>query len=129
MYAREYPASRSGTVRAFEDAYKKEDILRRNAASAGHPTCTGRAVTQTEPTEEERTEALSERRCAVPDKEERPEECETAEKEKSCGLKKLFGGMEGGDLLLLLLIVFFLFDSDKENDSLIPLLLGVLLLF
>lgn len=128
MYAREYPASRSGTVRAFEDAYKKEDILRRNAASAGHPTCTGRAVTQAEPTEEEHTEALSERRCAVPDK-GRPEECETAEKEKSCGLKKLFGGMEGGDLLLLLLIVFFLFDSDKENDSLIPLLLGVLLLF
>ena len=50
-------------------------------------------------------------------------------KKSECGLSKIFGDADTGDILLLFLILFFLMDSDKENDSLIPIILAVLLLF
>ena len=44
MYAREFPQNKSGTVRAFEDAYAKEEFLRRSAGQAESRTCTGKPV-------------------------------------------------------------------------------------
>ena len=50
-------------------------------------------------------------------------------KSEGGGISKIFGDADTGDILLLFLILFFLMDSDKENDSLIPIILAVLLLF
>ena len=44
MYAREFPQNKSGTVRAFEDAYAKEEFLRRSAGQAESRTYTGKPV-------------------------------------------------------------------------------------
>lgn len=135
MYAREFPQNKSGTVRAFEDAYAKEEFLRRSAGQAESRTCTGKPV----------GEKLAEGTCApggsVSVCAPKPEDCRAPEEmprgdqtpcakppSKECPLQKLFGISDGGDILLLLLIVFFLTDGDNENDKLIPLLLAVLLL-
>ena len=126
MYAREFPQNKSGTVRAFEDAYAKEEFLRR---SAGQPvgekpaegTCApGGSVSVCAPKPED---------CRAPEEMPRGDQTPCAKPpSKECPLQKLFGISDGGDILLLLLIVFFLTDGDSENDKLIPLLLAVLLL-
>ena len=135
MYAREFPQNKSGTVRAFEDAYAKEEFLRRSAGQAESRTCTGKPVGE-KPAEGTCAPGGSVSVCAP-----KPEDCRAPEEmprgdqtpcakppSKECPLQKLFGISDGGDILLLLLIVFFLTDSDSENDKLIPLLLAVLLL-
>ena len=135
MYAREFPQNKSGTVRAFEDAYAKEEFLRRSAGQAESRTCTGKPVGE-KPAEGTCAPGGSISVCAP-----KPEDCRAPEEmprgdqtpcakppSKECPLQKLFGISDGGDILLLLLIVFFLTDGDSENDKLIPLLLAVLLL-
>ena len=135
MYAREFPQNKSGTVRAFEDAYAKEEFLRRSAGQAESRTCTGKPVGE-KPAEGTCAPGGSVSVCAPT-----PEDCRAPEEmprgdqtpcakppSKECPLQKLFGISDGGDILLLLLIVFFLTDGDSENDKLIPLLLAVLLL-
>lgn len=135
MYAREFPQNKSGTVRAFEDAYAKEEFLRRSAGQAESRTCTGKPVGE-KPAEGTCVPGGSVSVCAP-----KPEDCRAPEEmprgdqtpcakppSKECPLQKLFGISDGGDILLLLLIVFFLTDGDSENDKLIPLLLAVLLL-
>jgi len=135
MYAREFPQNKSGTVRAFEDAYAKEEFLRRSAGQAESRTCTGKPVGE-KPAEGTCAPGGSVSVCAP-----KPEDCRAPEEmprgdqtpcakppSKECSLQKLFGISDGGDILLLLLIVFFLTDGDSENDKLIPLLLAVLLL-
>ncbi len=135
MYAREFPQNKSGTVRAFEDAYAKEEFLRRSAGQAESRTCTGKPVGE-KPAEGTCAPGGSVSVCAP-----KPEDCRAPEgmprgdqtpcakpPSKECPLQKLFGISDGGDILLLLLIVFFLTDGDSENDKLIPLLLAVLLL-
>lgn len=135
MYAREFPQNKSGTVRAFEDAYAKEEFLRRSAGQAESRTCTGKPVGE-KPAEGTCAPGGSVSVCAP-----KPEDCRAPEEmprgdqspcakppAKECPLQKLFGISDGGDILLLLLIVFFLTDGDSENDKLIPLLLAVLLL-
>lgn len=135
MYAREFPQNKSGTVRAFEDAYAKEEFLRRSAGQAESRTCTGKPVGE-KPAEGTCAPGGSVSVCAP-----KPENCRAPEEmprgdqtpcakppSKECPLQKLFGISDGGDILLLLLIVFFLTDGDSENDKLIPLLLAVLLL-
>ena len=135
MYAREFPQNKSGTVRAFEDAYAKEEFLRRSAGQAESLTCTGKPVGE-KPAEGTCAPGGSVSVCAP-----KPEDCRAPEEmprgdqtpcakppSKECPLQKLFGISDGGDILLLLLIVFFLTDGDSENDKLIPLLLAVLLL-
>lgn len=135
MYAREFPQNKSGTVRAFEDAYAKEEFLRRSAGQAESRTCTGKPVSE-KPAEGTCAPGGSVSVCAP-----KPEDCRAPEEmprgdqtpcakppSKECPLQKLFGISDGGDILLLLLIVFFLTDGDSENDKLIPLLLAVLLL-
>lgn len=135
MYAREFPQNKSGTVRAFEDAYAKEEFLRRSAGQAESRTCTGKPVGE-KPAEGTCALGGSVSVCAP-----KPEDCRAPEEmprgdqtpcakppSKECPLQKLFGISDGGDILLLLLIVFFLTDGDRENDKLIPLLLAVLLL-
>ena len=135
MYAREFPQNKSGTVRAFEDAYAKEEFLRRSAGQAESRTCTGKPVGE-KPAEGTCAPGGSVSVCAP-----KPEDCRAPEEmprgdqtpcakppSKECPLQKLFGFSDGGDMLLLLLIVFFLTDGDSENDKLIPLLLAVLLL-
>lgn len=125
MYAREFPQNKSGTVRAFEDAYAKEEFLRRSAGQAESRTCTGKPVGE-KPAESTCAPGGSVSVCAP-----KPEDCRAPEEmprgdQTPCA--KLFGISDGGDILLLLLIVFFLTDGDSENDKLIPLLLAVLLL-
>lgn len=135
MYAREFPQNKSGTVRAFEDAYAKEEFLRRSAGQAESRTCTGKPVGE-KPAEGTCAPGGSVSVCAP-----KPEDCRAPEEmprgdqtpcakppSKECPLQKLFVISDGGDILLLLLIVFFLTDGDSENDKLIPLLLAVLLL-
>ena len=135
MYAREFPQNKSGTVRAFEDAYAKEEFLRRSAGQAESRTCTGKPVVE-KPAEGTCVPGGSVAVCAP-----KPEDCHASEDmprgegrsyakptAQECPLQKLFGFSDGGDMLLLLLIVFFLTDGDSENDKLIPLLLAVLLL-
>lgn len=135
MYAREFPQNKSGTVRAFEDAYAKEEFLRRSAGQAESRTCTGKPVGE-KPAEGTCAPGGSVSVCAP-----KPEDCRAPEEmprgdqtpcakppSKECPLQKLFGISDSGDILLLLLIVFFLTDGDSENDKLIPLLLAVLLL-
>ena len=135
MYAREFPQNKSGTVRAFEDAYAKEEFLRRSAGQAESRTCTGKPVGE-KPAEGTCAPGGSVSVCAP-----KPEDCRAPEEmprgdqtpcakppSKECPLQKLFGISDGGDILLLLLLVFFLTDGDSENDNLIPLLLAVLLL-
>ena len=135
MYAREFPQNKSGTVRAFEDAYAKEEFLRRSAGQAESRTCTGKPVGE-KPAEGTCAPGGSVSVCAP-----KPEDCRAPEEmprgdqtpcakppSKECPLQKLFGISDGGDILLLLLIVFFLTDGDSENDKLIPLLLAALLL-
>ena len=135
MYAREFPQNKSGTVRAFEDAYAKEEFLRRSAGQAESRTCTGKPVGE-KPAEGTCAPGGSVSVCAP-----KPEDCRAPEEmprgdqtpcakppSKECPLQKLFGISDGGDILLLLLSVFFLTDGDSENDKLIPLLLAVLLL-
>lgn len=138
MYAREYPQASGGAVRAFEDAYAKEEFLRRSAELAEYPSCTGRKPQESTfaqgetpeqnetsdspaapPSETDAREAFSKTSAAPAVKKE----------SGSGGIKKFLDGMDTGDLLLILLIVFFLSDSDTENDTMIPILLAVLLLF
>lgn len=116
MYSREYPGEQSrGAVKAFEDAYAKEEFLRRSAnVSAKDTVSVSNAVeTDTDICQQENKGICTQKDTA---------------KHKG-GLADLFKGADSGDLILLLLIVFFLFDSDRENDLLIPVLLAVLLLF
>ncbi len=127
MYAREYPQNKSGTVRAFEDAFAKEEFLRRSAENATSG-CTGKVL----PSERPNGSACEQSMPPVPPERvpEAAPPCDSDEKKpskKECPLQKLFGFSDGGDVLLLLLIVFFLTDSDSENDRLIPILLAVLL--
>ncbi len=126
MYSREYPREQSrGAVKAFEDAYAKEEFLRRSAnAGSDSSGCISTAEANAKSIEN-RTENSdysyeSKDISACSEK-------DTA-KHKG-GLADLFKGADSGDLILLLLIVFFLFDSDRENDLIIPVLLAVLLLF
>lgn len=113
MYAREYPSSESATVKAFEDAYAKEAFLRRSAGTdnvnkcVNYDNCSEVCTQNSDSTHNISSES----------------------KKTPSGLSRLFGNTDGGDLLILLLAVFFLFDNDKENDKIIPVLLAILLLF
>lgn len=116
MYSSSYKAN-SGTLKAFEDAYAREDFLRRSSSSGNTRGCT--------PFSEHVDNTV--RKHEV-------ENCDVEKKEPSfpCkpkGSSSLLSGMDGGDILLILLILFFLTDKDSENDSLIPILLALILLF
>lgn len=116
MYSREYPREQSrGAVKAFEDAYAKEEFMRR---SSGVPA---KDATNIANTVETGARSFESKEIST------GTENDTAKRKG--GLADLFKGADGGDLILLLLIVFFLFDSDRENDLIIPVLLAVLLLF
>lgn len=121
MYSRNYNSGSSGAVKAFEDAYAKEEFLRRNAASQNTSGCV-QPVQKPVNTEQDKDFSEQGSAGAVISQNN-----DTAKRGK--GLAGLFSGYDSGDMILLLLIVFFLFDSDTENDSVIPILLTVLLLF
>ena len=127
MYSRDYPTSQSsGAVKAFEDAYAKEEFLRRSADMAENsPGCT--ATSEESPhfadsikQDPHVSECARNGKCIYSEK-------DTA-KHKN-GLAGIFGNLDTGDIILVLLILFFLLDSDKENDSIIPIILAALLLF
>ena len=115
MYSSSYKA-RSGTVAAFEDAYAKEEFLRRTASTENVSGCTPASRSVPTNTDLKETQICENKTPSAPFK---------PKKEVS----GFFGEMDGGDILLILLILFFLMDKDNENDSLIPILLGLLLLF
>lgn len=127
MYSRDYPTSQSsGAVKAFEDAYAKEEFLRRSADMAENSVgCT--AVSKESPHFVDRTKEETQiSECA------RNGKCIYSEKDTAKhknGLAGIFGNLDTGDIILVLLILFFLLDSDKENDSIIPIILAALLLF
>lgn len=127
MYSRDYPANKSsGAVKAFEDAYAKEEFIRRASDMAEKsPGCTAISkesphFTESTRDETELPECSKNGKCIYSEK-------DTA-KHKN-GLAGILGNVDSGDIILILLILFFLFDSDKENDSVIPIILAVLLLF
>lgn len=115
MYSSSYKA-RSGTVAAFEDAYAKEEFLRRTAGTENVSGCTPASRPVSVDADSQSPQICENKKPSVPFK---------PKKEVS----GFFGGLDGGDILLVLLILFFLMDKDNENDSLIPILLGLLLLF
>ncbi len=117
MYSGTYPEKSSGAVKAFEDAFAREEFLRRSAGGAEQNTCTGKTARPAEEKEEDRKICLNAEK-AVSD----------ADSGRKKGLSALFGGIDTGDLILILLIVFFLLDGDSENDKAVPILLAVLLL-
>ncbi len=107
MYARDY-GDTPGSVKAFEEAFAKEEFLKRAANVHGADSCTGydrTARREGPPVRTENSDAVPKRRGGLPD---------------------FFGQADNGDKLLLLLMVFFLLDGDTENDALVPLLLAVL---
>lgn len=112
MYAREYP-SESATVKAFEDAYAKEAFLRRSAGADNMNKCVN----------------YDNSRDMCEQSSDSGQNISSESKKTPLSLSRLFGNTDGGDLLILLLAVFFLFDNDKENDKIIPVLLAILLLF
>ena len=114
MYLRENSSSSSGTIKAFEDAYAKEEFLRRSAENGG-------------PCKNTQSHADNKENFAYPFCENEKRETKSIENRKN-PLQNLFLGKDSGDIILLLLIVFFLFDKDSENDSVIPILLTVLLI-
>ena len=120
MYSRNYNSGSGGAVKAFEDAYAREEFLRRSAAS-GEKQGVAPSAQQNESYEKNELREHKEPMSVV------PQNNDTAKRSK--GLAGLFSGYDSGDMILLLLIVFFLFDSDTESDSVIPVLLTVLLLF
>lgn len=106
MYSRSYKQPPSGAVKAFEDAYAKEAFLKKTAESGdGSHGC----VPKENP------------KPSLPENGEKP----FVEPRKT---PSLFGG-DNGDMLILLLILLFLADGDRENDAVIPILLGILLFF
>lgn len=113
MYSRQYKSPPSGAVKAFEDAYAKEEFLRRTATSGEGTHVCAPPVQNSEP---------------IPSSSESAAECG---KEKADMPKKTFlpFGGDSGDILLILLILLFLSDSDSENDKLVPIILGILLFF
>ena len=126
MYSRPYKAQSSGAVRAFEDAYAKEEFLRRTSVMGKDSTacipdsCNKRA-----------TDACSEEKLTVG-----TEKCLCSEKtppdtfrNPKNGFSGLLGDADGGDIILLFLIILFLTDKDDENDRISPILLAVLLFF
>lgn len=123
MYSSSYK-HRSATLNAFEDAYAKEQFLKRSASGKAVSGCTPYSeaalscVREEKPKEELCKEIVTcnEKPPSVPVKPKK-------------GVSGLLSGMDGGDILLILLIVFFLSDKDDENDTLIPVLLSLLLLF
>ena len=121
MYTRSYRQSDSGAVRAFEEAYAKEDFLRRSSSVSGQSKVCGGEVL-TERTADDGVIVTSECGCL----EKTPPGAHPKSKSSFSGI---FGDADGGDIILLLLIILFLFDRDSENDVLIPLLLAVLLAF
>ncbi len=125
MYSREYPREQSrGAVKAFEDAYAKEEFLRRSASTPAETA--GSNIP--EQNARRAIEHIETSACSYENKDiSICTEKDTAKRKG--GLADLFKGADSGDLMLLLLIVFFLFDSDRENDLIIPVLLAVLLLF
>ena len=116
MYSSSYKA-RSGTVAAFEDAYAKEDFLRRTANSENVNGCTP----SSKPILISKNEEDNDRMCE--------NKTPSAPCKPKKGVSGFLGGADGGDILLILLILFFLMDKDQENDGIIPILLGLLLLF
>lgn len=114
MYSREYTKN-DGTVKAFEDAYAKEEFLRRTGISENAPQNHNQGCAENYLTIEQTDNAT------IP--------TNNYAAKRTRGLAGLFSEKDSGDILLLLLIVFFLLDSDKENDFIIPVLLAVLLLF
>ncbi|MCR5353345.1 MAG: hypothetical protein K6D98_03480 [Clostridiales bacterium] len=107
MYSRNYNANASdGTVRAFENAFAKEEFLKKCASGR----ISGEDDENLPENSVDRTVLSSESGVV------------------KCKNTGIFGS-DNGDLLLLLLIVFFFVDGEKENDSLIPVLLALLLLF
>lgn len=115
MYSSSYKA-RAGTLKAFEDAYAREDFLRRSSSVGNVKGCT--------PSSEhgEKNDKEREMKCIEVNK----SPSLRGKPKESSGL---FSGMDGGDILLILLILFFLTDNDSENDGLIPVLLALILLF
>lgn len=114
MYLRENSSSSSGTVKAFEDAYAKEEFLRRSAENTG-------------PCKNTQSHIENKENFAHPFCENGKNDTVSVEKRKN-PLQNLFLGKDSGDIILLLLIIFFLFDKDSESDSIIPVLLTVLLI-
>ena len=115
MYTSSYKA-RAGTLKAFEDAYAREDFLRRSSSSGNVKGCTPFSE------HDEKNEKIREIKCV----EEKKTPSLLGKPKEGSGL---FSGMDGGDILLVLLILFFLTDKDSENDGLIPILLALILLF
>ena len=126
MYSSSYK-HRSGTLNAFEDAYAKEDFLRRSALSGGNGGCTPYSEKKTvnDRKDDNICETDNAGNLTVSCNENTPSECRNPKK----GNSGLLFGMDGGDILLVLLILFFLSDKDSENDGLIPILLAILLIF
>lgn len=126
MYSSSYK-HRPGTLTAFEDAYAKEEFLRRSASSGNTSGCTPYSENVCHQTENchEKEKKQPQSAQMIPSHEKSPSECRNPKREAS----GLLSGMDGGDILLILLILFFLSDKDSENDSLIPILLGILLIF
>ncbi len=108
MYSRNYANTSDGTVRAFENAYAKEEFLKKCASGKINEVSDDNA----NGCENQNNQIESIREGNV----------------QKCRSAGLFGG-DAGDLLILLLIIFFFFDGDKENDILIPVLLALILLF
>ncbi len=117
MYSRDQTKS-TGAVKAFEDAFAKEDFLRRTGSQNNNIAANQR--------DEVHKKASNPEIVSYEEDQSRPNNY-TAK--RTGGLAGLFSDKDSGDMLLALLIIFFLFDSDKENDSIIPILLAVLFFF
>lgn len=124
MYAKDRTSSLSGTERAFEAAYAKENYLRRTAAEAP-PVGVSPPVPPPSSPPESKAALPTERENALTEKTSLPVELP---KGGRSAFDRLFGS-DKSDALLLLLILFFLTDGDTENDAVIPLLLVILILF
>ena len=123
MYSSSYK-HRPATLSAFEDAYAKEQFLKRSASGKAINGCTPYSEAALASVKEDKPEAESCREIVSCD--EKPPSVHGKPKK---GVSGLLSGMDGGDILLILLIIFFLSDKDDENDTLIPVLLSLLLLF
>lgn len=118
MYSRDQTRS-TGAVKAFEDAFAKEDFLRRTGTQNNSNTPARKTDDICEKTQRSE-QTLCNEQSNYPNN--------YTAKHRG-GLAGLFSDKDSGDILLALLVIFFLLDSDKENDSLIPILLAILLFF
>lgn len=121
MYSSPYKSS--GTVGAFEEEYKKQEQIRR-AAERGSVGCAPMPISENSGMDTQDVPTDGQLSSAIAQEKKPSQPCKP--KNDNSGL--LFG-LDGGDILLILLMIFFLTDKDSENDKIIPLILGILLLF